>query len=152
MGNAIQTSYAISELEALIANLQAEKAKAIQGFDDRIAHLEVSLEMLREAAASQPTILPEDLPEGWTAETVGKARQEKNLINRLIVLARDNNNMLKARPAAVFLIAVGLSRASEDNLYTNITGCLQRSDDFERTDTGTYKLVAEFQPEVTHNP
>ena len=149
MGNAIQTSYAITELENLIANVQREKAQAIQKYDDRIAHLEASLLMLREAAASQPTILPEHLPAGWTAETVERARQEKNLIGRLIILARDNDNEIKARPAAVFLIAVGLSRATEDNLYTNITGWLQRSDDFERIDTGSYKFIGEIPPTVT---
>ena len=150
MGNEVQTRYAIVELEALIASLQAEKAAAIGSYDERIGHLEASLSMLREAEASQPTILPEHLPAGWTADTVEQARQEKNLIGRLIILARDNNDEIKARPAAVFLIAVGLSRATEDNLYTNITGWLQRSDDFERVDTGSYKFIGDSRPEVTH--
>ena len=137
----LHSSYAGAQIRALIEKLQTDKAQVIAEFDAKVATLTASLEILDSEGDVPTATFAEDLPIGWDASLVTRLQGQRNLEQRLIVMAQASDETIKARPAAVFLRATGISRAKDvEGLYTNITSELGKSDRFTKSDTGVYKL------------
>lgn len=83
------------------------------------------------------TSVPQRAPSGWARRLRGFTHHEA-----LIQIAEDSGGIVRTKDATDIIINAGLSKGHARNVYRSVLSLLTQSDEFEKVEKGTYRLIA----------